>query len=255
MKQIELVIFDWAGTTIDYGCFAPVESFIEAFKQYDIEPSIEEVRKPMGMLKIDHIRTMLGMERINSLWQEKHARPWTEDDVEKIYSVMERKTLEILPNFVELKPGLLETVEKLREKGIKIGSTTGYTDEMMSIVLPIASKKGYKPDFWISPNGVNNFGRPYPYMIFRNLERLEISSVKNVIKVGDTISDIKEGKNAGLISVGVIEGSSIMGLSQEEYEALSEDERQREINRVENSFKEAGADYVIKDIRGILDLI
>ena len=35
---------------------------------------MEEIRKPMGMLKIDHVRTMLGMERINKLWQEKYGR-------------------------------------------------------------------------------------------------------------------------------------------------------------------------------------
>ena len=89
MKQIEAVIFDWAGTTVDYGCFAPVQAFIEAFQQYGIKPTIEEVRKPMGMLKIDHIRTMLGMERISELWVEMNGRTWNEDDVNNIYRVME----------------------------------------------------------------------------------------------------------------------------------------------------------------------
>lgn len=51
MKKIEAVIFDWAGTTVDYGCFAPVSAFIEAFKMYGIEPTMKEVREPMGMAK------------------------------------------------------------------------------------------------------------------------------------------------------------------------------------------------------------
>ena len=59
------IIFDWAGTTVDYGCFAPVKAFIEAFEQFGITPTLEEVRKPMGMLKIDHVRTMLSMDRIS----------------------------------------------------------------------------------------------------------------------------------------------------------------------------------------------
>lgn len=74
MQKTELVIFDWAGTTVDYGCFAPVQAFVEAFRTYGIEPAMEEVRKPMGMLKIDHIRTMLEMPRISGLWKECQGR-------------------------------------------------------------------------------------------------------------------------------------------------------------------------------------
>ena len=61
-RKIDGVIFDWAGTTVDYGSFAPVQAFVEVFKHFGIEPTMEEVRKPMGMLKIDLIRTMLKME-------------------------------------------------------------------------------------------------------------------------------------------------------------------------------------------------
>lgn len=254
MKKVEAVIFDWAGTTVDYGCFAPVQAFIEAFKNYGIEPTMEEVRKPMGMLKIDHIRTMMQMERIQKKWKEIHGQSWTEEDVHAIYRIMEVKTLEILPGFADVKPHVKDTVAELRERGIKIGSTTGYTDEMMEIVVPAAKKNGYEPDLWVSPNSVGNMGRPYPYMIFKNMETLGVSSVKKVIKVGDTVADIKEGKNAGVTSVGVIEGSSVMGLTKAEYDALSPAERMAECRRVSEIYKEAGADYVIKDISGLLEL-
>ena len=74
MHKIEAVIFDWAGTTVDFGCFAPLEVFINIFKKKDIDVSIEEARKPMGMLKIDHIRTMLEMDNIEKQWTEKYNR-------------------------------------------------------------------------------------------------------------------------------------------------------------------------------------
>lgn len=254
MKQIEAVIFDWAGTTVDYGCFAPVQSFVEAFQQYGIKPTIEEVRKPMGMLKIDHIRTMLGMERISELWSKMNGRTWNEDDVNNIYQVMEKKTLEILSDYADIKPYVCETVDKLRAYGIKIGSTTGYTDEMMNIIVPIAKENGYEPDCWVSPNSVNNMGRPYPYMIFKNMEKFEVSSVQKVMKVGDTVADIREGKNAGVITVGVIEGSSVMGYTQKEYQALTSAEKLAESQRVAEVYKKAGADYVINDISGLLEL-
>ena len=207
------IIFDWAGTTVDYGCFAPVKAFIEAFEHYGITPTLEEVRKPMGMLKIDHVRTMLSMERISRQWEEKQGQKWTEEDVRKVYELSERKILEIVENYGEPKPYVVETIEKLREMGLKIGSTTGYTDEMMALVVPKAAQLGYSPDCWFSPDSTNKKGRPYPYMVFRNMEKLELKDVSRVMKVGDTVSDILEGKNAGLVTVGVLEGSSVMGLT------------------------------------------
>lgn len=255
MSKIEAVILDWAGTSVDYGCFAPVQAFVEVFKHFGIEPTMEEVRKPMGMLKRDHIRTMLAMPRIQTLWVEKYHGPSGESDVEKLYELFESKLLGILDGFAQPKPYVLETVAKLREKGIKIGSTTGYTDIMMDIVTKKAKEAGYEPDAWFSPDAVGSMGRPYPFMIFKNMETLKISSVQSVIKVGDTVSDIKEGKNAGVYTVGILEGSSEMALTQAEYEALSEEEKQVELDRVSKIYEDAGADCVIKDFRGILELI
>lgn len=255
MSRIEAVIFDWAGTTVDYGCFAPVQAFVEVFKHFGIEPTMDEVREPMGMLKRDHIKTMLHMDRIHNLWLEKYDREVTEEDIDNMYNLFEEKLMSILNQFADPKPFVLETVAKLREMGLKIGSTTGYTDEMMAVVTREAKKAGYEPDAWFSPNSVGNTGRPYPFMIFKNMEVLKISSVKNVIKIGDTVSDIKEGKNAGVISVGVLEGSSEMALTEEEYEALSEDEKETCLAKVTEVFKKAGADYVIRNVSELVVLI
>lgn len=252
--KIEAVIFDWAGTTVDYGCFAPVQAFIHAFEEFGITPTMEEVRKPMGMLKRDHICTMMNMDRIKGLWKEKHGSDFTEADVDAVYQESEKSILKILHNFAEVKPYVKETVEQLRKEGILIGSTTGYTDEMMDIVVPEAKKNGYAPDFWCSPNKVGNMGRPYPYMIFENLRQLKVSSVHNAIKVGDTISDIKEGKNAGLISVGIVEGSSLMGLSEEEYLALTLEQREEKCREVEKKYQECGADYILRNMSELIPL-
>lgn len=255
MNKIEAVIFDWAGTTVDYGCFAPVQAFVEVFKHFGIQPTMEEVRKPMGMLKRDHIKTMLYMDRIHGLWLEKYGREVAEEDIDSMYGLFEEKLMSILDQFAQPKPYVTEVVSELREMGIKIGSTTGYTDEMMEIVTKKAKEAGYQPDAWFSPNAVGNAGRPYPYMIFKNMEALKISKVQSVVKVGDTVSDIKEGKNAGVVSVGVVEGSSDMALTQEEYENLSKDEQEALLQKVAKVFKDAGADYVIKNMDELADLI
>mgnify|MGYP000847066000 CR=1 FL=1 len=249
------IIFDWAGTTVDYGSFAPVKAFIEAFEAFGITPSLEEVRKPMGMLKIDHVRTMMTMDRINRLWIEKHGVKWTEKDVLKVYELSEKKILEIVSNFAYPKPYVVDTVRKIRELGLKIGSTTGYTREMMEIVVPKANEFGYSPDYWCSPDDVGNYGRPYPYMIFRNMKELKLDNVQRVIKVGDTVADIKEGKNAGLITAGIIEGSSVVGLTENEFNALTSERKRETAKKAADIYINAGADFVIDDIRGILDII
>lgn len=254
-NRFEAVIFDWAGTTVDYGCFAPVQAFVEVFKHFGIEPTMEEVRKPMGMLKRDHIKTMLSMDRIADLWKKKYGKDWDEQDVDQLYGLFEEKLLAILDQFAEVKPYVIETVEELRKRGIRIGSTTGYTDRMMTIVVPKAKENGYEPDAWFSPDSVESMGRPYPYMIYRNMEKFHVSSVDRVMKVGDTISDIREGKNAGVYTVGVIEGSSELALTQAEYEALDEQERTKRVADVKEKFLAAGADAVILNMQELIALL
>lgn len=253
--MIEAVILDWAGTTVDYGCFAPVQAFMEAFAHHGVPVTMEETRKPMGMLKRDHIRTMLHMERIAAEWERVHSHVPTEEDVDAVYAQFEPKLFSILDRFAAPKPFAVETVARLRAMGVKIGSTTGYTDAMMEIVTREAARQGYAPDCWFSPDGVGGKGRPYPYMIFANLETLGVSSVRNVLKVGDTISDIKEGVNAGVWTAGVVEGSSELGLSQAEFEALSPEERERACRKVEERFREAGAQFVLRDLSQLPNLI
>ena len=254
-QEISAVIFDWAGTTVDYGCFAPVRAFVEVFKEFGVEPTMDEVREPMGMLKIDHIRTMLNMPRIRQCWIEKYGEEPAEEDAQKMYAIFEEKLLSILHLYADPKPGVLKAVEELRACGLKIGSTTGYNDKMMEIVVPAAKEKGYEPDVWFSPDSTNGKGRPYPYMIFRNMEALGIEQTSQIIKVGDTVSDIKEGKNAGVLSAGIVVGSSEMGLTQEEYEALSDNEKENRCQEVAGKFLAAGADKVFRTIEELTDFV
>ena len=109
------------------------------------------------------------------------------------------------------------------------------------------------PDVWFSPDSTGQKGRPYPYMIFRNMEALGLMDVCRVIKVGDTVSDIREGKNAGVLSAGIVTGSSEMGLSLEEFEALSPEEREEQCRRTEEKFLAAGADRVYRTLNELAE--
>ncbi len=255
MKKIEAVIFDWAGTTVDYGCFAPVQAFIEAFQSFGIVPTSEEVREPMGMLKRDHVKYMLNMPRIKEEWNKKYGKDFTEEDIDAVYLKSERAILDVVHQFADPIPFVLDSIKELKDRGIKIGSTTGYTREMMNIVIPKAKENGYSPDYCFTSNEVGGVGRPYPFMIYRNMEAMKISGISAVIKVGDTVADIKEGKSAGVKTVGLIEGSSAMGLSKEEYDNLSNEKKETERKRVIEAYKNAGADYIINNLSELCKLI
>lgn len=255
MKKIEGIIFDWAGTAVDFGCFAPVNVFIEIFKQAGIDVTMEEARIPMGMLKRDHIKTMMEMNRISDLWKEKYGRLHNEEDIDNLYAKFEPMLMKSLSNYTTPIEGVIETIENLRNKGLKIGSTTGYTDSMMDVVTKGAKEKGYAPDFYVTPDSTNSNGRPYPYMIYRNMEALKLVDTSTIIKVGDTNSDIKEGLAAGVWSVGVIVGSSNMGISEDEYNKLSQTEKDDLIEKTKAGFMEAGAHFTINTIKELPELI
>ena len=141
-KRIKAVIFDWAGTTIDYGCRAPLAVLLEIFSQYGIPITIQEASKPMGKLKIEHIAELLQMERIRKEYKSKFNKDPDNQTVEEFYSKFESNLFKILPDYTEPLPGVVETINKLKkEYDIKIGSTTGYTKEMMEIIIPIVEKR------------------------------------------------------------------------------------------------------------------
>jgi phosphonoacetaldehyde hydrolase len=241
---VKAVIFDWAGTTVDYGCFAPVQGFIDGFKSIGIGISADMARKPMGLSKIDHTRAIAAML----------PNPLSEEQIQKVYSVFEAALFANLPRHCGLKNHVAETAAALRDLGIKIGSTTGYTSAMMDLVLPLASQQGYSPDFCITPDQTSK-GRPYPYMIWENLKHFGLLNARETVKVGDTKADIDEGKNAQCWTVGVIMGSSELGLTRGEAAALKVDELNERKNVVRTVYNNAGADYVIDDMDELTDVV
>ena len=252
--KINCVIFDWAGTTVDYGCFAPVAAFVNAFNDINITVTAEEVRKPMGMTKIDHIRELFKLDSVTNKFQELYNRSWDEQTVVELNKSFEKHLFASLENYTSPIDGVLEIVSELRSKGFKIGSTSGYNNAMMNVVTAGAAEKGYTPDCWVTSDGLPA-GRPSPYMIYQNMINLSVSSPNEVIKVGDTIADIKEGVNAGVCSVGIVLGSSDLGLTQEEVRALSELELKKLMTQVRNNMLANGAHYVIDTMAELPALI
>ena len=189
----QLIIFDWAGTTVDYGCFAPVNAFALAFQKFGVNPTVEEIRAPMGMLKRDHIRTMLAMPAIQRQWQENQGAA-DEAAVEKIYGVFEDSLMESLADYAAPKPRVVETVEALRAQGIRIGSHHRLHRSDDGRGDPGRRPAGHAPRRLVQPGPSRAWAGHTPYMIYANMAQFQIPSVADVVKVGGHSRGHSRGK-------------------------------------------------------------
>jgi phosphonoacetaldehyde hydrolase len=182
---VRAVVFDWAGTTVDYGCCAPTEVFRRVFAEAGVEITVQEARGPMGAYKKDHIRAILEMPAVISRWQAAHGRAPVEEDVERLYGRFEPLQIACVADYADLIPGTQDTVAALRARGIRIGSSTGYTAAMMEPLVAAARERGYEPDATVTMSDVPA-GRPAPWMIFENARRLDVYPLEAVVVVDDT---------------------------------------------------------------------
>jgi len=254
MKKLQAVIFDWAGTTVDYGCMAPTGVFIEVFRLKGIEITNEEARGPMGMHKRDHIREVSKMKRVNDLWNQKYGHSCTEEEISEMFESFIPLQMAIIEKHSDLIPEVPGAVKVIRDMGLKIGSTTGYNNAMMEIVTKSGAAQGYEPDAWVCAADVPA-GRPAPWMAFRNAEMLGVYPMETIVKIGDTVADIQEGLNAGMWSVGVISSSNEMGLPLNELNALDKQELTSRKKQVREKYLQAGAHYVIDTLDETGDLL
>ena len=251
---VKLVILDWAGTTLDYGCYAPAVVFIEVYRRHGVEITMKQARRPMGLHKRDHIKAISQMEEVAEAWTQVHGRPVTEQDVDDMFIEFQPLQLACLANYADLIPGTLETVAALRERGIAIGSTTGYFFEAMELIKEEAARRGYVPDSSVCATQVPA-GRPHPWMVLQNMVNTGIYPPEAVVKVGDTKPDIGEGLNAGVWTVGLAKTGNEMGLNREEIEALDAETRERKLAQAREGLARSGAHYVVDTIADVLPII
>lgn len=247
-------ILDWAGTAVDYGCLGPAAVFVEVFKKFDVEATIPEARQFMGLMKKDHIRGMIGLPEIQKRWEKAHKKTPDENDVEALYQETEPMMVSAISQHADLIPGLLETVAGIRALGMKIGSCTGYTAPMMDVLVPLAKERGYAPDAVKCSSDVPK-GRPYPWMCYLNAIEMNVYPMAALVKIGDTVSDIQEGVNAGMWTIGLTQSGNELGLSREEAEALPGAVLNEKLAHIENRFWKAGAHYVARGIWECLPII
>jgi phosphonoacetaldehyde hydrolase len=253
--RIRLVVFDWAGTTVDHGCFAPVAPFVEALAKHGVTISAAEARGPMGLDKKDHLRALLALPDAARQWRDAHGGlPPAEDDVDRVFADVVPLAIESVRAHSDVIEGTLEAVKDLRARGIAIGSTTGYFREAADVCFARAAEQGFAPDAAYGASDVPA-ARPAPWMVLRNMEQLGVYPSAHVLKVGDTVPDIEEGRNAGAWTAGVTATSNDVGLMAADLAALPPDERAHRIATVAKKLEAAGAHAVIESVRDVPALV
>lgn len=185
----QLVVFDVAGTTVvDDGEIT--RCFQEALAEEALEVPAEAILAVMGLPKIVAIRQLLA----------EFAPDRTEPGLDqRLHEDFEQRMIDYYMDSpdVAVYPGILALLRYLRMNGIAVAVNTGFPRSILNSILErLGWQVGRTLDAAIASNEAPR-GRPHPDMIQNLMKRIGITDPAHVAKVGDTPSDIGEGKSAG----------------------------------------------------------
>lgn len=256
MNRITAVILDWAGTTVDFGSFAPTQIFVEAFRRaFDVEITLAEARVPMGLGKWQHIEALGKLPAVDARWQAKFGRSMTAEDIDTIYATFMPLQIAKVVDFSAPIAGVVDTIAALRADSIKIGSCSGYPRAVMEKLVPAAAGHGYAPDHWVATDDLAAGGRPGPWMALQNVIALGVDSVAHCVKVDDAAPGIAEGLNAGMWSVGLALSGNEFGATWEEFQAMTAEEIATRREHAAGKLYAAGAHYVVDSLADLPGVI
>jgi phosphonoacetaldehyde hydrolase len=256
-NKLKAIIFDWAGTVIDFGSLAPMGAFVQLFARYGVTITIAEARIPMGLAKWDHIKALGTQPRISEAWVAARGAPFSDADVDELYDVFIPMNVESAKRHATLIDGVPALMNTLRERGLAIGSTTGYNRAIMDVIRPLAAEQGFVPDSLVCAGDVSE-GRPSPLMMYQSFVDLGVWPAAQIVKVDDTTPGIAEGLHAGTWTVGISVSGNEVGIAHDAWQALSQSEQNDARQHATNVLQAAGADYVIDtvaELPAVLDVI
>ena len=257
--RVKGLVLDWSGTTADEYVIAPAVVFVDVFKKFNVEISMTEAREPMGLRKDLHILELTKLPKIRERWNNAHGRYPFQGDVDRMFADFVPMQLDCLRKYTTLLPHVADVTQKFQKEGIKIGSSTGFVRSMVDILEEDAKKQGYTPDASVAGDEVVNGARPKPFMVYRNLDLMNVHPIQSVVKVDDTVSGIGEALEAGCWGVGIARYSNYMDMDTlEEAQSLPKDEIQRRLVKTRDILQKSGAHYVINtfdELPGVVEEI
>lgn len=246
--KIQAVVFDWAGTIVDFGSLAPMGAFVRLFANHGVTTSIAQARVPMGLPKLAHIEAMGAMPEIATQWQLTKGHAFHADDAQALLQEFEPMSAASAMEHSDFIPGFLDTYALLRARGIGVATTTGYTRKIMTPLIAKAAEAGFAPARVICCDDVA-LSRPSPLGMYECMEALGLAGMGgSVIKVDDTLPGLQEGLNAGCWTVGVAASGNALGWSWDQWVQASEDEREAPLVHAYHTLREGGAHEVIHSV-------
>lgn len=237
---VTAVILDLGGTLVDgdtsdgKGDRIPVLTLQETFDSIGVDLSEGTIRSALGFSR-SHLRTLLETEEGASQFRERHGQQPTAETFDDLYD----EVREVLPKYITRSdlaqpiPGAKEAVDTLHRRGISVGCTTGFPEQGAEALYDYLREEfDVNIDFGCYPDMVPT-GRPGPWMVLRNMRELGAYPPEAVIKVGDKTSDIAEGNNAGVWTVGVYSTG----------------------NNEAHELRDAGADFVVPSVRDVPEVV
>ncbi len=247
MTDIVAVLFDWAGTMIDFGSRAPVLAMQSVFTHTGVAVNDAQVRRFMGMAKREHVSAILAEAEMAARWQAITGALPTQSDIDQLMVALEPAMQTAAAQCSTLIPGAAAAAATLRARGIKIGSTTGYTRTMMADIIPAAAAQGYAPDVIVCA-GDTPHGRPAPLMLWQAMATLGAWPVDSCVAVDDAPVGVTAGRNAGVWTVGIAASGNGVGLAHDDWAARSDAEQAQLMRSVVAEFSTHGADFVIPSV-------
>ena len=254
--KIKGAVLDWSGTVADAYVIAPAVVFMEVFRQHGVDVSMAEAREPMGLRKDLHIKAMTEMPSVRERWKSVHGSYPEQAEVDRMFADFVPMQLACLPEYTDLLPGIAEVTQKMQGNGVKIGVSTGFIRSMVDVLHAAAKKQGFHPDATVAGDEVENGARPKPFMLYRNLDLMDVHPIQAVVKVDDTVSGVGEGLEGGCWTVGVARYSNYMDISSlAEADAMPETEITRRLNHTRELLRRCGAHYVLDSIVDLPEVI
>lgn len=212
--DVKVVIFDWAGTVVDWGSKAPMVAVQKVFEAEGVPITPEEALGPMGLEKRRHIEKLLDDPNIANRWRLSHEGAWpTAADTNKLYKALNPMLLKLIPEFSQLIPGVLETQDVLKKSQIKTGTTTGYNSLILAELVKLAALQGFTSDINVASDQVLN-SRPSPEMVRHVCHILGVRT-NTALKVDDSLPGIEAGNHAGSWTALVSESGALKHLSKQ----------------------------------------
>ena len=254
--NIRLAVFDLGGTIVDKYSLSPFISLKHAFKNKGIKIPNKLIFKDMGKSKLEHINDILNDKDINKLWFDKYGHVPNKNTSEEIFNEFNQYQMKEGIKHIDILPETKGCINWLNDNKINIGVTTGFNKPIMSAIRDKLIKNDIIIDKYVSSTCLGMPGRPEPHMINDIMKIYPLLDPKNVIKIDDTGVGIKEGQNAGCITIGVARWSTNMKMkSYEEENNIIKEEYIEKLKESRKILFDSNPDYVINSLCEIPNII